>query len=165
MTRVLYAGSFDPITKGHMNIIEQSSRLFDEVVVAVLQNSSKKNSLFALEERMEMIREIYKNMDNIKIVSGSGAAVDIALLYGCKALVRGLRSVSDYDYEVQLAEINRDISNNEINTICLFADREYQFISSSVVKEVFNLNKDITKYVDPVVKNKMLIKRKEEKNE
>lgn len=164
MTRVLYAGSFDPITKGHMNIIEQSSRLFDEVVVAVLQNSSKKNSLFALEERMEMIREIYKNMDNIKIVSGSGAAVDIALLYGCKALVRGLRSVSDYDYEVQLAEINRDISN-KINTICLFVDREYQFISSSVVKEVFNLNKDITKYVDPVVKNKMLIKRKEEKNE
>ena len=165
MTKVLYPGSFDPITKGHMNIIEQASNLFDEVVIAVLQNSSKKTSLFTLEERLEIIKELYKNIDNIKVVTGSGAAVDIALLNDCKAIIRGLRSLSDYDYEVGLQQINKDISNNKINTVCLFADREYQFISSSVVKEVFNLNKDISNYVNPLVEEKMLIKKRSLKNE
>ena len=128
MTRVLYPGSFDPITKGHMNIIEQASELFDEVVVAVLQNPLKKSGYFTLEERLEILNELYKRMDNVKIVTGNGAAVDIASLYECKAIIRGLRSLSDYDYEVQLQQINKDISNNEINTVCLFADKEYQFI-------------------------------------
>ena len=158
MNKVLYPGSFDPITKGHMNIIEQASELFDEVVVAVLQNSNKKNSFFTLEERIEMIKELYNKIDNVKVVSGSGAAVDIAILHECKAIIRGLRGLSDYDYEVQLAQINKDISNNKVNTICLFADKDYQFISSSVVKEVFSLDKDISKYVDNSVKIKMLKK-------
>ena len=158
MNKVLYPGSFDPITKGHMNIIEQASDLFDEVVVAVLQNSNKKNSFFTLEERIEIIKELYNKIDNVKVVSGSGAAVDIAVLHECKAIIRGLRGLSDYDYEVQLAQINKDISNNKVNTICLFADKDYQFISSSVVKEVFNLDKDISKYVDNSVKIKMLKK-------
>jgi pantetheine-phosphate adenylyltransferase len=158
MNKVLYPGSFDPITKGHMNIIEQASELFDEVIVAVLQNSNKKNSFFTLEERIEIIKELYSKIDNVKVVSGSGAAVDIAMLYECKAIIRGLRGLSDYDYEVQLAQINKDISNNKVNTICLFADKDYQFISSSVVKEVFNLDKDISKYVDNSVKTKMLKK-------
>lgn len=160
MTRVLYPGSFDPITKGHMNVIKQASDLFDEVIVAVLQNSSKKVGLFTIEERLEIIKELYKEVNNIKVVSGSGAAVDIAMLYKCRAIVRGLRGLSDYDYEVSLNYINKDISNGEINTICLFADVDYQFISSSVVKEVFNLDKDISNYVDPLVKEKMLIKKR-----
>lgn len=160
MTRVLYPGSFDPITKGHMNIIHQSSNLFDEVIVAVLQNSSEKTGLFTIEERLEIIKELYKEVNNVKVVSGSGAAVDIAMLYKCRAIVRGLRSLSDYDYEVSLNYINKDISNGEVNTICLFADIDYQFISSSMVKEVFNLDKDISKYVDPLVKEKMLIKKR-----
>ncbi len=160
MTRVLYPGSFDPITKGHMNVIKQASDLFDEVIVAVLQNSSKKTGLFTIEERLEIIKELYKEVNNIKAVSGSGAAVDIAMLYKCRAIVRGLRGLSDYDYEVSLNYINKDISNGEVNTICLFADKDYQFISSSVVKEVFNLDKDISKYVDPLVKEKMLIKKR-----
>ena len=160
MTRVLYPGSFDPITKGHMNVIKQASDLFDEVVVAVLQNSSKKAGLFTIEERLEIIKELYKEVNNIKVVSGSGAAVDIAMLYECRAIVRGLRGLSDYDYEVSLNYINKDISNGKVNTICLFADKDYQFISSSVVKEVFNLDKDISKYVDPLVKEKMLIKKR-----
>lgn len=84
MTRVLYPGSFDPITKGHMNIIKQASDLFDEVV-AVLQNSSKKAGLFIIEERLEIIKELYKEVNNIKVVSGTGAAVDIAMLHECKA--------------------------------------------------------------------------------
>ena len=159
MTKVLYPGSFDPITKGHMNIVKQASDLFDEVIIAVLQNPLKKSDLFTLEERIEIVKELYKNVSNIKIVSGSGAAVDIALLYGCKAIIRGLRSLSDYDYEVQLQQINKEISDNQINTICLFADKEYQFVSSSVVKELFNLDKDFSRYVDPLVQEKMLIKK------
>ena len=159
MNKVLYPGSFDPITKGHMNIINQASELFDEVIIAVLQNPNKKNSFFTVEERLEIIKELYQKANNIKVISGEGAAVDIAILNECKAIVRGLRGLSDYDYEVQLAHINKDISNNKVNTVCLFADNEYQFISSSMVKEVFNLNKDIDKYVDPIVKQKMLEKR------
>ena len=159
MTRVLYPGSFDPMTKGHMNIVEQASELFDEVVIAVMQNSSKKTGMFTIEERMEIIKELYKRMNNVKVISASGAAVDIALLNECKAIIRGLRSLSDYDYEVQLQQINKEISGNKINTICLFADKEYQFVSSSMVKEVFNLDKDISRYVDPIVQQKMLIKK------
>ena len=159
MTKVLYPGSFDPITKGHMNIIEQASNLFDEVVIAVLQNPTKKAGLFTLEERLEIIKELYKKMDNIKVVTGNAASVDIATLYECKVIIRGLRSLSDYDYEVQLQQINKDISNNQVNTVCLFADKEYQFISSSVVKEVLKLDKNISRYVDPYVANKLYLKK------
>ena len=159
MSKILYPGSFDPITKGHMNIIDQASELFDEVVIAVLQNPLKKNGFFTLEERLEIINTLYEYRDNIRVVSGSGAAVDIALLNGCKAMIRGLRGLSDYDYEVQLSQINKDISNGQVNTVCLFADSEYQFISSTVVKEVYNLDKDISKYVDPYVETKMLEKK------
>ena len=159
MNKVLYPGSFDPITKGHMNIVNQASELFDEVVVAVLQNPSKKNSLFTLEERLKIIKELYKNVNNVKVVSGKGAAVDIAMLNECKAIVRGLRSLSDYDYEVQLQQMNKEISLNKVNTVCLFADKEYQFVSSSMVKEIFNLDKDISRYVEPEVLEKMLVKK------
>ena len=158
MTRVLYPGSFDPITKGHMNIVEQASELFDEVIIAILQNP-KKISMFTPQERLEMISELYKHYDNIKVVIGTGAAVDIAVLHECKAIVRGLRSLTDYDYEVQMQQINKDISNNQVNTICLFADKEYQFISSSVVKEVFSLGKDISSYVDECIERKLIMKR------
>ncbi len=161
MTRVLYPGSFDPITKGHMNIIDQASDLFDEVVIAILKNPYKNNSLFTVEERMDMISNLYSRMNNIKVISSSGAAVDVALLHECKAIIRGLRSLSDYDYEVQLQQINKDMSNDRINTICLFADKEYQFISSSMVKEVMRLGKDISKYVDPSIEKSMILKRKD----
>ncbi len=161
MTKVLYPGSFDPITKGHMNIIKQASSLFDEVYIAVLTNPAKKNYMFTLEERVELINELYKDINNIKVVTGLISSVDIALLHDCKAIVRGLRGLSDYDYEVQLAEVNRDISDGKINTICLFADKEYQFISSSVVKEVFKLDKDISKYVPEEVNNKMKVLKHE----
>ena len=164
MTKVLYPGSFDPITLGHMNIIEQASNLFDEVVVAVLQNSSKKTSMFSLEERVDMIEKLYERVENVKVITGNGAAVDIAVLNECKAIIRGLRSLSDYDYEVQLQQINKEMSNNEVNTVCLFADKEYQFVSSSIVKEVYSLDKDVSRYVDPYVEEKMLVKRRN-KNE
>lgn len=160
MTKVLYPGSFDPMTKGHMNIVEQASDLFDEVIIAVMQNPLKKSGLFTLEERMEIIKELYQRIDNVRVISASGAAVDVALLNECKAIIRGLRSLSDYDYEVQLQQMNKEISNNKVNTICLFADKEYQFISSSMVKEVLRLDKDISKYVAPIVMEKMLVKKR-----
>lgn len=160
MTKVLYPGSFDPMTKGHMNIVEQASKLFDEVVIAVLQNNLKKQGLFTLEERFQMVKELYRKKDNIRVVTGTGAATDLALLYECKAIIRGLRSLSDYDYEVQLQQLNKEISNDQVNTVCLFADKEYQFISSSAVKEIWRLDKDISKYVEPLVEEKMLSKKR-----
>ena len=160
MTKVLYPGSFDPMTKGHMNIVEQASDLFDEVIIAVMQNPLKKSGLFTLEERMEIIKELYQRMNNVRVISASGAAVDVALLNECKAIIRGLRSLSDYDYEVQLQQMNKEISDNKVNTICLFADKEYQFVSSSMVKEVLNLDKDISRYVDPIVQERMLVKKR-----
>ena len=142
-----------------MNIIKQASELFDEVVVAVLQNRSKKQGLFSLEERIQIIEQLYKEVDRVKVILGSGAAVDLAFQYGCEAIIRGIRGISDYDHEVQIAMTNKDISENRINTILLFADKEYQFVSSSTVKEVFELDKDISRYVEPTVKQKMLEKR------
>lgn len=159
MTKVLYPGSFDPITKGHMNIIEQASDLFDEVIIAVMNNSSKKNSFFSIEERIEIINELYKDKENIKVVTGSGASTDLAILHKCQAIVRGLRSLTDFEYEIELAQINRDISDNLINTVCLFADSRLQNVSSSVVKEIFSLEKDIKKYVDPAVEKRMILKK------
>lgn len=159
MLKVLYTGSFDPITKGHMNIINQASNLFDEVIVAILHNSSKKTPMFTIEERMAMIQKIYQTCQNIKVITASGAAVDIATLYECKAIIRGLRGLTDFDYEIGMAQINKDISNGDINTICLFAENNYQNISSSMVKEVFSLGKDISRYVDPIVEEEMQSKR------
>lgn len=160
MTKVLYPGSFDPMTKGHMNIVEQASKLFDEVVIAVLQNNLKKQGLFTLEERFQMAKDLYRKKENVRVVTGTGAATDLALLYECKAIIRGLRSLSDYDYEVQLQQLNKEISNYQVNTVCLFADKEYQFISSSAVKEIWRLDKDISKYVEPLVEEKMLSKKR-----
>lgn len=155
MKRILYPGSFDPPTYGHMNVIEQAAELFDEVIVAIMINSSKKTPYFNIEERMEMLEEIYKNYQQIKIVSGSGAAVDLALLHDCKALLRGIRGVSDLEYELQLATINRKLAD-KITTICLFPDTHVQHISSSVVKELHSLNKDLDEYVHPYVKEKLM---------
>ena len=159
MKKVLYPGSFDPITKGHMNIIDQASSMFDEIIIVVMKNINKKEYFFDYEERVNIIRELYKDNPNITVITGTGATVDIAIENNCCAIIRGLRSLTDYNYEVEMQQFNKEISNNKINTICFFADKEYQFISSSLVKEVFYLNKDISKYVDKLVINKMNEKR------
>ena len=129
-----------------------------EQIQTYLENGSVRE--IKNEERMEIIKELYQRMNNVRVISGSGAAVDVALLNECKAIIRGLRSLSDYDYEVQLQQMNKEISNNKVNTICLFADKEYQFVSSSMVKEVLNLDKDISRYVDPIVRERMLVKKR-----
>ena len=159
MKRVLYPGSFDPITKGHMNIIDQASKMFDEIIIAVMKNVNKKEYFFNYEERVNIIKELYKDNPNIKVMTATGATVDIALENNCCGIIRGLRSLTDYNYEVEMQQFNKEISDNKVNTVCFFADKEYQFISSSLVKEVFYLNKDISKYVDNLVINKMNEKR------
>lgn len=160
MTKVLYPGSFDPITKGHMDIIDKASKMFDEVIVAVLHNPKKQNSFFTPDERVSLIKDLYKDYDNIKVISSMNACVDVALEHNSQIIIKGLRNIVDFEYEREMAEINKDISNNKINTICLFADKEYQFVSSSIVKEVFYLDKDISKYVHPLVKERMESKRR-----
>ena len=159
MIRVLYPGSFDPFTEGHSDVVNQASKIFDEVVIAVMQNPIKKSSFFTPKERLEIIKKLYEQKENIKVINGSGAVVDIAELYECKAIIRGLRGLSDYDYEVSMAQINKEISNGNIHTLCIFADKKNQFISSSMVRELFNLGKDISKYVDPYVEMQMKLKR------
>lgn len=160
MIKVLYPGSFDPMTKGHMNIAKQASEIFDGVVVAIMKNPAKKDGFFTLEERYEMIKEIYKDINNIEVIIGSGAAVDVAILNECKLIIRGLRGLSDLDDEFQLRQTNKEISDGKVNTMFLAADPEYQYLSSSKVKGVFSLGKDVSKYVDPIVNEKMLIKKR-----
>lgn len=158
MMRVLYPGSFDPITKGHMNIVDQATELFDEIIIAVLQNPIKKSSFFTLKERLEILNKLYCNNPKVKLITSTDTSTDLALKYKCKAIIRGIRNIKDFEYEKQLAGINKDISNNKVNTVCLFADAILQTVSSSVVKEIFCLNKNISKYVDPIVEEKMILK-------
>lgn len=160
MKKVLYPGSFDPITKGHMNVIAQAQDLFDEIVIAVMSNPSKKVPFFTVEERVNLIKDIYKHNKKIKVISAAGATVDIAISNNANAILRGLRGMTDFDYEIQLSAINNKLSDNKVHTICLFPDEKCQYISSSVVKELYSLQKDVNDYVHPIVKQKMLDKIK-----
>ncbi len=160
MSKTLYPGSFDPITLGHMNVIEQATNIFDEVYIAIMHNPNKNNLMFTVEERLAMIKELYQSYQNIKVVSSEGLTIDLAQKLKCNSILRGIRNFTDYDYENQLATINNDLSNKRIRTVCVFADPEYQVVSSSMIKQVVELDRDITKYVDPLIKNKILVKVK-----
>ena len=159
MIKVLYPGSFDPITYGHINIIEQACDLFDEIVIAVMNNSTKK-AMFSIEERVNLISELFKNNPKVTVVAGYGATIDVAISNNCKAIVRGLRSLTDFEYEIQMSQINRQLSDKKINTISLFAENDLENISSSMVKEILSLNKDISLYVPPIVENALKEKTK-----
>lgn len=150
MLKVLYPGSFDPITYGHMNIIDQACYLFDEVIIAIMINSQK-ITMFSVEERANLISELYKDNSKIKVVYSEGATIDLALKCDCKAIVRGLRSLSDFEYEIQMSQINREISQNKVNTISLFAENKFENISSSMVKEILRIDKDISLYVPQII--------------
>ncbi len=155
MKKALYPGSFNPITKGHMSIISQASCIFDEIIISVLKNTNKPNEMFSIEENVELIKEIYKDNRKIKVITSKGASVDVAIENNCNMMIRGLRNLSDYNYEMELANINKDISDGKVNTVCFFSDIKYQFTSSTSVKEIFRLGKDISKYTDDLVINKM----------
>lgn len=137
MKKALYPGSFDPITNGHVDILERASRIFDIVEVAILRNPSK-NSLFTVEERMEMIRDIFREKENIQISSFSGLLVDYAKKSGADVIIRGLRAISDFEYEFQMALMNFKLSPN-IEIIFMMPRVEYSFLSSKLVKEIYGL--------------------------
>ncbi|MFF0145595.1 phosphopantetheine adenylyltransferase [Amycolatopsis sulphurea] len=148
MRRAVCPGSYDPATNGHLDIIERASALFDEVVVAVGVNKSKKG-LFSVEERMEMLREITAKLPNVRVDSWHGLLVDYCRDNDIAAVAKGLRSVSDFDYELQMAQMNRELTGLE--TLLMANNPAYGFVSSSLVKEIAALGGDIEKLVPPVV--------------
>ncbi|EKF1561859.1 pantetheine-phosphate adenylyltransferase [Listeria monocytogenes] len=142
-------GTFDPITNGHLDIIERAAKIFDVLYVSVLNNSSKK-PLFTIEERMEMIRQVTAHLPNVQVESASGLTVDYAATRGASAIVRGLRAVSDFEYEMQIASMNRTL-NADIETFFVMTNTKYSFLSSSMVKEVAQYQGDISELVPEIV--------------
>ncbi len=128
------SGSFDPITLGHLDIIKRGAKVFDEVYVVVLNNSSKK-PFFSVEERLDLIREATKDIPNVKVDSHSGLLVEYAKMRNANAILRGLRAVSDFEYEMQITSMNRKLDEN-IETFFIMTNNQYSFLSSSIVKEV-----------------------------
>ena len=145
MKKGIYPGSFDPITFGHIDIIERASKIVDELVVGVLNNSAK-NSLFSLEERVNMIEEMTKNMPNVKVGCFDGLLVDYMKEIDATIIVRGLRAVTDFEYELQIAQSNR-VQNEEIDTIFLTTNLNYSYLSSTIVKEFASYGGDISRFV------------------
>ncbi|EAC3043063.1 pantetheine-phosphate adenylyltransferase [Listeria monocytogenes] len=151
-------GTFDPITNGHLDIIERAAKIFDVLYVSVLNNSSKK-PLFTIEERMEMIRQVTAHLPNVQVESASGLTVDYAATRGATAIVRGLRAVSDFEYEMQIASMNRTL-NADIETLFVMTNTKYSFLSSSMVKEVAQYQGDISELVPEIVNEQVQAKFK-----
>jgi pantetheine-phosphate adenylyltransferase len=150
----VYAGTFDPLTYGHLDIIERSRRLFDEVCVALLRNPEK-DPLFTGEERAEMIGEACAGMDNVRIEAFEGLLVDYAARVGARVIVRGIRAVSDYEYELQMALMNRKL-NETIETVFLLPGEAYTFLSSRLVKEVAAHGGRVTGLIPPQIERRLL---------
>ena len=150
----LYAGSFDPLTNGHLDVLSRARRLADHVIVAILQNDAKK-PLFSVQERIEMIREIVGDDPAISVRSFTGLLVDFARETGATLLVRGLRAVSDYEYELQMALMNRRLEPT-IETVFLMAKEEYSYVSSQLVKEVARLKGDVRGLVPESVRKRLV---------
>ena len=146
----IYPGSFDPITTGHLDLIERGSKLFDRLIVAILQNEEKESPLFTLEERIEMLREVVGGFANVEVGHFHGLLVDYAAERGATVLLRGIRAISDYEKELQMALMNRRL-RPEIETLFLMSGEAYSFISSRLVKEVIRLGGDIAGLVPPSV--------------
>lgn len=149
MHRAVYPGSFDPITNGHMDIIQRSSKIFDELTVAISNNTSKKQ-LFSIEERLVYVKELTKDIPNVKVDSFGTLLMDYVVNSGVKVVVRGLRAVTDFEMEFQMALINKHIEQN-VETVFLVTSTEYSFLSSSIIKEVASYGGDVSQLVSPAV--------------
>ena len=149
MKKAIYPGSFDPVTLGHLDVIERASKLFDHLIIGVLNNSAK-TPLFSIEERVNMIKEATKDIPNVEVKSFGGLTVDFAKECGANAVVRGLRAVTDFEYELQIAQLNHVI-NPEIDTVFLTTSLQYAYLSSSSTKEVAAYGGDISQFVTPFV--------------
>lgn len=145
MKRAIYPGSFDPVTNGHVDIILRSSKIVDRLIVGVLNNSAKK-SLFSVEERVSMLKELTKDLPNVEVTSFDGLLVDYMREIDASIIVRGLRAVTDFEYELQIAQTNH-IENTDIETIFLTTNLQYSYLSSTIVKEFASYGGDISKFV------------------
>jgi len=140
--KVLYAGSFDPITNGHLDLINRAAKLGDHLIVGVIENHSKK-AFFSVEERKDMIVAATSHIPNVEVDDFSGLLADYVKKNNVDVVVRGLRATMDFEYEIQMAQMNARLYNNDVETIFLMTSPDYSFVSSSIVKEVFMLNGDI----------------------
>lgn len=157
MKTAIYPGSFDPITLGHIDVLKDGASMFDKVIIAVSNNPAKTGFL-SVEERKELIKQSVKNIPNVEVDSFDGLTIEYAKQKGAKILLRGLRAVSDFEYEMQLSQNNRALCD-DIKTVFLITKPEYNFISSSAVKEIFLNNGDISKFVPKEI-NKYLVENK-----
>lgn len=156
MHKAIYPGSFDPVTRGHLDIIARAARTTDTLIVAVLNNGAK-NSLFSVEERVKMLEEETKDIPNIEVRSFNGLLVEFAKQCDAHVVVRGLRAITDFEYELQMAQTNR-ILDHSIDTFFLTTDLEYAYLSSSTVKEVARFGGDISAFVTPTVAKRVMEK-------
>ncbi len=155
MTKVVCPGSFDPVTNGHLDIIERAARLFDEVVVSVLVNESKQG-LFTIEERQDLLTTATSHLSNVSVASFNGLLVDFCTANGITAIVKGLRAVTDFDYELQMAQMNGSLT--EVDTVFIPTTPEYSFLASSLVKEVAKHGGDVSGLVPDFVLDKLKAK-------
>lgn len=153
MRRVIAPGSFDPVTLGHLDVIGRASALYDEVVVAVLVNHTK-SSLFTVEERIEMLQEVTASMGNVKVDSWSGLLVDYCKERQIPAIIKGLRAISDFDYELQMAQMDHQLSG--VETLFISTAPQYSFLSSSLVKEIAKYGGDVSAYVPKQILAKLI---------
>lgn len=149
MRRAIYPGSFDPVTNGHLDVIERARKLFDEVIVAVAHNEEKQ-PLFTLEERLALLRQTVGGIDSVRIAHFEGLLVDFAVDQGAVAVVRGLRAVSDFEFEFQMALMNRKLQS-AVETIFLMPKEEYTYLSSRIIKEIARLGGDVSSFVPGIV--------------
>ena len=145
----IYPGSFDPVTLGHLDIIMRSSKLFDKLYIGVLKNS-KKHALFTAEERVSMLKDVTKDIENVEVEAFNGLLVEYAMMKNATAIVRGLRAVTDFEYELQLAQINHKLQP-KVDTVFLTTSVEYSYLSSSIVKEIATYEGDVTKFLSKPV--------------
>ena len=155
--KALYPGSFDPPTLGHLDLIERAAKMFDQVVVAVARNDAK-SALFTIDERIEMLEEIAGHLENVSITRFDGLTVDFARDIGAMALIRGLRVLSDFEFELSMA-INNQKLNPEVDTVCLMPSEPYLFLSSRQVKEIAALGGKVGHYVTPEVEARLRAKK------
>jgi len=151
--KAVYPGSFDPLTNGHIDLIERVTELYDEITVALLINTSKKG-LLSFEERLDILKEETARFKNVKVDFFEGLLVDYCKKKDIKVIIRGLRAVSDYEYEMQIAQMNRNL-NNSVETMFLMTNTKYSFLSSSVVKEVARFGGDVSEIVPKSVEKKL----------
>ena len=161
MVRAIYPGSFDPVTYGHLDIIKRSADIVDELVVGVLYNKAK-IPLFSVEERVKMLGEATKDLGNVKIVPFEGLLIDFAKQMDAKVIVRGLRAITDFEYELQMAQTNRKL-NPEVETLFMTTSLEYSYLSSTTVKEVASFEGDISQFVPEFIAEKVTDKIKEKR--